>query len=403
MTAILRDGPLDWRLSSDDNGYRTYKLRLLIEVTDSEDGPATAAQCAGVPLPGDMWAIDNDLDVWVWARPDYTITPLVNEEPNYWFVGEYTFSNKPLTRDQAERRRGCHDIQIEDPLLEPHRVSGTFSKKTKEATHDRFGNAILNPAHEVVRGPAVEFDESRPTIKVVQNVPLLQFDLLCFLIDGLNDSALWGFPARWVRFANCTWEQQYHGQCYGYYTRTLEFEVREDWDRDILAEGEKVLKGHWGDEGEEGAGWVLDEIGGEAPDPDDPSHFIRAVDRHGNPTRLILTDGGEPATQLAIAVTGIAVDSPALGEMTVTVESAHSLETGDTVVILGARPPYYSGEYEVTSAPSTTAFVVEMPLDDMDAYESDGYIYVEGDGPGNVHVEKYPSVNLLQLDIPLTF
>ena len=402
MAGVLM-GPLSMALKRDDNGYRTYTLKLLIRVTDLDDGVTVASNAPSLPRPGDPWLIGNDIDVWVWCRPDASITrhaSVKDGHTTYFYIGEFTYSNKPLTRDQAQKRRGCHEQQIEDPLLEPDRTSGGFKQKSKEATHNQDGTPILNSAHEVVRGPQVEFDESRPTVHVVQNRPLLEFGLLCRLIDGLNDAELWGFPPRWVKFSNATWQEQYHGLCYRYYTRELDFEVREDWDRNLLDEGTKVLNGHWGDGGAEGNGWVLDDIGGADPDPDNPSHFIQAIDRKGDPTRLILNGEGLPATNVSIAITDIVLVDPQ--DMRVTCARAHGLAVGDEVTILGTEPPDYWGIYTVITVPSTTTFTCLRPVADPFEYEEGGTLFVPGtETPGSIHVAKYRSVNLLQLGIPL--
>ena len=403
MSAVLMDGPLSMTLQRDDNGYRTYSLKLLIRLTDLDDGPSIASNCPGLPLPGDPWLVDNDLDIWVWCRPEASITRHTDYDeghPVHFYIGEFTFSNKPLTREQAEKRRGCHEQQIEDPLLEPDRTSGGFQKKAKEATHDRFGLPILNSAFEVVRGPQVEFDESRPTVKVVQNRPLLQFDLLCFLIDCLNDTPLWGFPARWVKFSNCTWEEQYHGLCYRYYVRTLEFEIREDWDRNLLDEGSKVLNGHWGDGEAEGDGWVLDKIGGASPDPNNPSHFIRAIDRKQDPMRIILDGEGRPATSQAIKISTIIEPEFPSTTAEVQTEIVHGLTAGDTVWLEGVDPPYYDGEYTVLAVLTTTSFTITV-FEDAEDYSEGGYVITDGTGPGNIRVEKFRSANFLLLGIPL--
>ena len=404
MAGVLM-GPLSMSLIRDDNGYRTYKLKLLIRVTDLDDGVTVASNAPSLPRPGDPWLIGNDIDVWVWCRPEASITrhaSVKDGRTTYFYIGEFAYSNKPLTRDQAQKRRGCHEQQIEDPLLEPDRTSGGFKQKSKEATHNYDGTPILNSAHEVVRGPQVEFDESRPTVHVVQNRPLLEFNLLCRLIDGLNDTALWGFPPRWVKFSNVTWQEQYHGLCYRYYTRELDFEVREDWDRNLLDEGTKVLNGHWGDGAVEGDGWVLDKIGGVDPDPDNPSHFIRAVDRKGDPMRLILNGAGEPANKAEIGVTNITITDPLGGQMTITTDQAHGLSAGQTFVLEGFLPSYYDGPYVATSASGST-IVCATRIDGPDAVTQYGKLYhAYGDFPGNIRVTKYPSVNLLRLGIPLT-
>ena len=65
-------------------------------------------------------------------------------------------------------------------------------------------------------------------------------------------------------------------------------EYYETWDRYVADEGTKVLNGHWGLPGTPIAGrWVLDDINGSAPDPTNPNHFKRFVDRNGIGSRLV--------------------------------------------------------------------------------------------------------------------
>jgi hypothetical protein len=225
-------------------------------------------------------------------------------KPTKIFNVTVPFSNKPQNR--------CQDFKVEDPLLEPQKISGGFNRFTEEATKDRYGYPILNSAHEQVRGPQVEFDNNRPVVKIEQNVANLQLDLLTVMIDTVNGYYLWGFPPRSIKLSGVSWERKFYGNCSVYYTRQLEFElaglqdagltgtgsdpepiqsVYKTWDRELLDEGTKVLKGHWKRNGN----WVLDKIDGAYPDPSNPTHFIRFKDRNGENTRVILNGAGLPA------------------------------------------------------------------------------------------------------------
>jgi hypothetical protein len=83
-----------------------------------------------------------------------------------------------------------------------------------------------------------------------------------------------------------------YGICNFYFTRIFEFDINfETFDRTIYDEGTRVLNGHWdkttGD-------WVLDDINGGAPDPQNPKHFKRYKDRNGENTRAMLDGNGKP-------------------------------------------------------------------------------------------------------------
>jgi len=307
VAGTLVPGQRTWKLKRDRDGHREYTIVHIVRVPEaapgSAEGPATVLQTPGLPLPGSTWDFDNDLDVFAYCKPDAEVSILEEREgdPAILYKVEQTFSTRPDKR--------CQDTQIEDPLLEPPRVRGGFIKYTVEATHDRNGDPILNSAHEVVRGPGVEFDKNRHSISIEQNVASWQ-DVVdaTKLIDCLNDNVLWGFPSRCVKLSNVSWEKRFFGSCSVYFSRVLEFDVstRTDpdtndvvsgFDRELLDEGTKVLKGRWS---ETTGNWVLTKIPNAVgvlvdPDPDNPTHFQRAKDRNDENCRMPLDGHGLPA------------------------------------------------------------------------------------------------------------
>lgn len=300
MTVRLKSGQRTWSGSRDSEGYREYQIQWLVETDTRLDGPARVLQCPGLPRPGTFWLFDNDVDIWAWCRPDAKIKLHEEKEGEggYWWTVDQTFSSKPLPRDKQR----CQTTEIQDPLLEPQKVSGSYVKDKEEAIYDRFGRAILTSSHEQIRGPQVEFPTGRDTIRIEQNVLNLELEVFGPMRDTLNDAPLWGLPSRCISLSNATWQEKFYGTCTKYYTRIFEFEtnVKRDaygnitskWDRDLLDEGTKVLKGHWSTS--TGA-WVVDNIGGSPADPLNPAHFIRFQDRQGNVARVILNGAGLPA------------------------------------------------------------------------------------------------------------
>lgn len=289
MAVTLQTGQFSWSGDVGDDGHRnyTYVTRALAATTD---GPAAVIAAVNTAIPvGSTWSVDGDVDAWAWRLPGMQISPEREGEPNKLWKVSLKFSTKP-----PENQR-CNTTPIEDPLLEPQRVSGSFIRKTEMGLKDRFGQAITNSSHEAITGPQNEWDaDGGDTVSIEQNVADLELDVLAALKNCVNDAPLWGMPARCVKFNMYTWEQKFYGVCNKYYTRRLEFEVNaKTFDRDILDEGTKVLHGYWDSAS---PNWVVDVLytSGTMPDPNNPAHFDRAADRQGNPIHVILDGAGKP-------------------------------------------------------------------------------------------------------------
>lgn len=220
MTATSR-GRIDWNLSMDRDGYRDYNLQMLVVTTDDLDGPERVFFASGLPAIGAPWAFGNDDDPWALRTPETKITPIVTKEPNQHWKVDLKFSNRPMWR--------CNTAQIDDPLSEPQRISGSFVKYLRKTDRNRFGNLILSSSHE--RIDDIERDANRPSVVIEQNIATLGLSTFSQMIDGVNDSTLWGLPARRVKLSNVSWERRLYGVCSYYYTRRFEFDIKyEGWD-----------------------------------------------------------------------------------------------------------------------------------------------------------------------------
>lgn len=301
-------GPVSWELVVDDDGYRTYSVTFRVEANVGvaaafQDGPYNIMNTPGLPIPGiSFWNFAGDSDPSAWCRPARKISRLSEvkegEKITYWAL-DFTFSNKPLDGNQNH----CQDEQIDNPLLEPPEVSGGFTKDKEQATFDRDGAPILNSSFEPIRGPAVEFDAHRPTIRIKQNVPLLQLELWGPMVGTLNDRTLWGLPARCIKLSTASWERKLYGTCNFYYVRTFEFEsfpkknaagtiIGNGFDRDILDEGTKVIRGDW--DRRIGSPTYSDYVPALDIDRNNPTNYIRFKDWNGENARVILDGNGAP-------------------------------------------------------------------------------------------------------------
>lgn len=402
---ILQDGHRTWGGEQDDEGHRNYKVVFRAKTT-SVEGPAAVLQTPGLPAVGAPWFIDADVDPWAYRTPRTSVKPVVEGEPNTNWDIECNFSTKPPQRQQQR----CNDTPVEDPLLEPAKVSGSLVKYTEEATTDVFGEPILTSSHEMIRGPQVEFDANRDTIRIEQNVADLQLELLVGMRDTLNDSTMWGLPPRCVKLSNYSWERLYYGQCYVYYKRTLEFETfaKRDpeyvgtgdaplvsgFDRAILDEGTKVLHGRWATESDSvgtasvaAGAWLITPIWDpyEAdfvqPDPSNPAHFIRFTDRQGNPMRVVLDGQGRPFDALAPVKDWYWIDD---------VDNPYALYATceKALQVAGSSPVYGPFDYKDEAA-ATGVAIADCPV-------------ISNDRPGSILVQKYPESNFFLLNVPVS-
>ncbi len=283
-------GPLEWSMSRDAEGYRTYKLNTLVQSNNYADGPTNALLTPGMASPGAPWIYGNDVDMWVWCRQDATIEPVLQGEPNRHFKITQTFSNKPIPDSQ---QRPNSAAPTENPLMEPSKISGSFTRRTEEATVNQYGFLVLNSAFEQMRGTQMEFDISVQTIKIEQNLAVMNVAFHEYFMNALNSDVLWGFGPRCIKIMGITWDKKYHGIASYYYTRTIEFEInRLTWDRLLPDKATKALQGHWDASGQ----YVLENIDGNPPNPQNPTHFKAFKDKEGHATTVMLNGRGMPAS-----------------------------------------------------------------------------------------------------------
>lgn len=359
MAATMPDGPESWSMSKDERGYKDYKVVYRVEC-DPLDGPSVIDATVNAAIPvGTVWVIGNEIDPWSWRRPELDISPVQTKEPNCWFDVTITFSNRPVEQGEFSTDPGSTPGDwsggtptspsgggVENPLLVPDRISGGTTKYTEEATQDRSSHPILNSAFERFKGPTVEFDKSRATVRVVQNRSTLGLATLTGLVNCLNSSTLWGHAARKVKFSSFSWEKKYYAGTNVYYERTLEFEVRDEtFDRYVLDEGTMALNGHWdGDE------WVLDNI-----------------NQLTTPRKPTLTSAEDGLVVGSYSYRVSAVD--ANGETLASPPAPITLEEGRTVVVTWSAVPG-AVEYNVyRSAVDSTVF---LDATDLTFYTDDG-------------------------------
>lgn len=164
-------------------------------------------------------------------------------------------------------------------------MSGSFVKYTEEIVKDKDGNVIKSSSHELFKGPQIEFDHNRPTIRVEKNVGTLGLATFAEMVDTVNDRKMWGLAARKIKLDNVSWERLLYGTCGFYFKRIFDFSVDfNTFDRAILDEGTKAL-GDWNPSTKV---WVVE------GDPDNPQDFNTYKDKKGENSRVLLDGSGKP-------------------------------------------------------------------------------------------------------------
>lgn len=350
MSAMLIPDKRWWEVEFDDVGHRDYRLVHIVKVSEpGSDGPFIASQCPGLPLPGSGYLFGNDRDVWAWCTLKKSVKPHgvdENDGRNQFFAVTQWFTTRPLgtsSRIGAGSNPGsgggsggfpsgggtggqpgpgrCNTQHIEDPLLESPKISGGSQKYQEEAATaqsvdvynssnvlQRTGVFLMNSAFEQLRGPQAEFDAHRSTLHIEQNVPALEWNLCNAMLDCVNDKAMWGFPARFIKCSSFNWELMLYGLCYFYFKRVFDFEVfaRVDptnkttvtlisgWDRILADEGTKAIRGDWDrNTPSVNYGKYVAEAG---IDKTKPNNFVRFKDWNGENARCVLDGSGTPIT-----------------------------------------------------------------------------------------------------------
>ena len=237
MTAIAT-GFKSLTSSRDEEGYRHYSADVMVETDDIDDGPGIVMFAPGLAPTGSTWSNGNDSDPWAFCSPERT----VRRAPDYpegdpvthWIVTQ-KFSNKP--------RKRCQSTEIEDPLSEPYKISGSCNKQTEERIADKDGVPLLYNTFERIRGPLVERSRALPVTNIEANVAAIPQGNYLGMVERVNSGVFWGYAARHVRLVDAAYSRQLYGVCFFYYTVSYAFEFKEDgYDEPILNEGRKSLK-----------------------------------------------------------------------------------------------------------------------------------------------------------------
>lgn len=230
MATSIVGGQTWWKGGRDEEGHRTYTLGIQT-IGNQFDGPQQHLITPGLPLPGSVWAYDNDIDVWAWCTGAAKLTPRQGQGfVNLLYDHEYTFTTNPRgrrrgTNDDRGQRKKCADVTITDPLAEPPKRSGGSIKNVRERQYTRFNNKrARKTSFEPIIGQQAEFDESRQQVVIEFNDVNLNYATYVPLVDTVNINPLWGLPKRCWKLCEWHWEWKLYGTCLFYVTHRFVFE-----------------------------------------------------------------------------------------------------------------------------------------------------------------------------------
>jgi hypothetical protein len=260
-----------WSSQSTNLGALRYDIAFRVETSDPLDGPTIVMNAPGLPAIGSYWDYGNDVNQWAFCSPERRVKPLyIGERCKVWRAECIFETYNPGGGGFTEQR--CNSTTIDNPLLEPIKVSGSFLKYTRRATRDRNNKVIKNYDHSPFKGSEVDFDTGHWTVRIGMNLSALPSPFAPS-INQLNDATLWGAAPRCVKFSGAAFTRLYYGVCTAYYFAEYDFEVNsETFDRWIQPWCYRKLKD-----------------GGNVNNPKD---FEAITDEKGNPTGNILKSDG---------------------------------------------------------------------------------------------------------------
>ncbi|MDR2170536.1 MAG: hypothetical protein LBP59_10375 [Planctomycetaceae bacterium] len=203
------------------------------------DTPRSVLEAAGLPRPLSPCPFDPECRA---VKSAVKRKHSENEKGEYWVV-TCEFTNKPV--------KLCFENSIENPLMQPPVISVTsqsyqetarFNYVTYNSLTGGYWDDAANQWVDVytlynyattlrmsngIEMTEVDKDSSKLQISISFNLPG-DVDLSGFyqLLNHLNVSPMWGFPAGCVKYSGFSWSREYWGVCMSYFKVSLTFDVQ---------------------------------------------------------------------------------------------------------------------------------------------------------------------------------
>ncbi len=257
MTGITLVGARNVSFTRTEEGHRNYTVVWIVNTALPSMGPAYILKFWPLHPVGTPYALSAvETDLWAYATPELNIAPhedVTDGDPIQSWLVTQTYTTNPSWR--------CGVFPIENPLLEPWDIQLSYRHERQEATHyyqeqtDPDGDDgplprppdLVKPLkmanNERLTGPQVEINTSKLTVELTANYFSIDVPLITGLLNRVNDTQMWGMPARTILFSDVRGQRLVYGTCVFYWRMTFMFDVDADtFDPDIWWWGTKVLK-----------------------------------------------------------------------------------------------------------------------------------------------------------------
>jgi hypothetical protein len=128
----------------------------------------------------------------VYCSPALELQKLVSSQnPDIYWKATCTFTSRPLGDDSQ--------TAFDNPLSQPPRLSGSYSKLTKQAYIDKDDKPVMSSSKEQYNW---EVDDNRPTVSISLTLATLPVATYSQMVDTVNSSTMWGLPPRCIKLSN---------------------------------------------------------------------------------------------------------------------------------------------------------------------------------------------------------
>jgi hypothetical protein len=181
-----------------------------------------------------LWNFGNDSHPFAVCLPGQTVerhSSVQEGSPStYWTVKQkYSTRGIPPTQKSG------------DPLSRDPEVSGSFERYRKEVEFDRHGARLISTSFEPLQGEAREREFFHPVVNVTVVESTLNLSIYSQAMNSLNDSTLWGLPARHIQLSSFSWSEEKYGAS-KYYKISMGFRADfEGFDKEAVNGGQMAL------------------------------------------------------------------------------------------------------------------------------------------------------------------
>lgn len=200
---------------------RSYTVKFRVFTNNRSDGPQEASSASIIPRRGDpyIYGADNDYGA---IRSGITISLTnVRDSMKDWTI-VCTFTSRPM-------RTHPDAFQVDDPVLLPPEIGGSFLMMQKPVTRDKDGNCVVNSALDFFEGLTVE--DGLPTLTIAKNYATIDLAQLSDFCPSVNSTPFWGMGVRCWKLTAAPWKRLWKGSGVPYYQISYEFQLNwETWD-----------------------------------------------------------------------------------------------------------------------------------------------------------------------------